>query len=53
LRSSFFIQRFEGAVNPTEAQRFFHCVVVSDTGLACVFFVIDQPNIFFRLVMFF
>ncbi len=40
------------AVEPAETQGFLHRVVVLDTRLACRFFVVDRPNIFFGLVIF-
>jgi len=47
------IHAFFEAVDPTEANGFLHCIRVGDGWLLCKLLVLDQPDLFFDLVILF
>lgn len=52
LCESFFINSFDGTVDPSIAKRLQNCIVIGNTGLAGLFTKIYQPNFRFALMVF-
>ena len=51
LQVGYVIVRFQRAVDPAVTQRFFHGVIVRNAGFAAVLFIVEEPDLRFRLMV--